>query len=62
MLGRLEMGIRKAIASYNRLMMDAYSDKKLGLMGGPETFKATTLERGTVRPRSTDYSAGKIRR
>jgi hypothetical protein len=46
MLGRLKMSIGNAVASYNRLMLDVYSDKKLGVLGGPEAFKATTLERG----------------
>jgi hypothetical protein len=44
MLGRLKLGISEAIKSYNRLMIDVYSDKKLGT-GGSEAFKATTLER-----------------
>jgi ABC-type transporter Mla maintaining outer membrane lipid asymmetry ATPase subunit MlaF len=46
MFGRLKMSIGNVVASYNRLMLDVYSDKKLSVVGGSEAFKATTLERG----------------
>jgi hypothetical protein len=63
MLGRLKMRIGNAIASYNRLMMDVYSDKKLGVVGGSEAFKATTLARGIkaiVRQATGDEEAGML--
>lgn len=46
MLGRLRMSVDQAIAAYAHLVFHVFGDKKLVVLGGAGTFKATKLEQG----------------